>query len=58
MLGEALTPDGAHCWRRRGSVALGGAGVQAARELGLALGAEIRKEAGPLYTAHFGDKGW
>jgi hydroxymethylbilane synthase len=58
MLGEALTPDGAHCWRRRGSVALGGAGVQAARELGLALGAEIRKEAGPLYTAHFGDRGW
>jgi hydroxymethylbilane synthase len=58
MLGEALTPDGGHCWRRRGNVALDGAGVQAARELGLALGAEIRKEAGPLYTAHFGDRGW
>jgi hypothetical protein len=24
----------------------------------LKLGADIRAEAGPLYTAHFGDKGW
>jgi hypothetical protein len=30
----------------------------AARALGLKLGADIRAEAGPLYTAHFGDKGW
>jgi hypothetical protein len=29
-----------------------------ARELGLRLGAEIRAEAGPLYQAHFGDRGW
>jgi hydroxymethylbilane synthase len=58
FLGEVLTPDGKHCWRRQGSVALGNDATAAARTLGLKLGAEIRSEAGPLYTAHFGDKGW
>ena len=58
FLGEVLTPDGKHCWRRNETVALGDDGLATARALGLKLGAEIRAEAGPLYTAHFGDKGW
>jgi hydroxymethylbilane synthase len=58
FLGEVLTPDGKHCWRRSASMALGADARRTAQELGLKLGAEIRAEAGPLYTAHFGDKGW
>jgi hydroxymethylbilane synthase len=58
LLGEVLTPDGKHRWRREDSAALGPDADAAARALGLKLGAEIRAEAGPLYTAHFGDKGW
>ncbi len=58
LLGEVLTPDGKHRWRRQDSVTLAGAPHDAARALGLKLGADIRAEAGPLYTAHFGDKGW
>ncbi len=58
FLGEVLTPDGRHCWRRRGSVALGGEPIETARALGLKLGAEIKAEAGPLYQSHFGDNGW
>jgi hydroxymethylbilane synthase len=58
FLGEVLTPDGKHCWRRRESVALGGDPSQTARALGARLGAEIVAEAGPLYKAHFGDNGW
>jgi len=58
FLGEVLTPDGRHCWRRRETVALGGEGLATARALGLRLGAEIKAEAGPLYQAHFGDNGW
>jgi hydroxymethylbilane synthase len=58
FLGEVLTPDGKHCWRRRESVALGDDALAAARTLGLKLGAEIRIEAGPLYQSHFGDNGW
>jgi hydroxymethylbilane synthase len=58
FLGEVLTPDGRHCWRRRDTVNLGGDPSGTARDLGLRLGAEIRAEAGPLYTAHFGDCGW
>ena len=58
FLGEVLTPDGAHCWRRRESAALGANGAVTARALGLKLGAEIRAEAGPLYQAHFGDRVW
>src|SRR6201996_5390910 len=58
FLGEVLTPDGKHCWRRRESVALGDDGLSTARALGLRLGAEIKAEAGPLYQAHFGDNGW
>ncbi len=57
FLGEVLTPDGKHCWRRTGSVLLGN-DLLAARQLGLRLGAEIKTEAGPLYQAHFGDNGW
>jgi len=58
FLGEVLTPDGKHCWRRRESVALGGDAQETARTLGAGLGAEIVAEAGPLYKAHFGDHGW
>jgi hydroxymethylbilane synthase len=58
LLGEVLTPDGKNRWRREESVALGSDASAAARALGLKLGADIRAEAGPLYTAHFGDKGW
>jgi hydroxymethylbilane synthase len=58
FLGEVLTPDGRHCWRRREVVVLGSDGMATARALGLRLGAEIKAEAGPLYQAHFGDKGW
>ena len=58
FLGEVLTPDGKHCWRRNGIAALGSDPAAAARALGLALGAEIKAEAGPLYQAHFGDNGW
>ena len=58
FLGEVLTPDGKHCWRREQSVALGADGEAAARALGLKLGAEIKAEAGALYQAHFGDNGW
>ena len=58
FLGEVLTPDGKHRWRRRESVALGGAAMESARALGAKLGAEIVTEAGPLYKAHFGDNGW
>jgi hydroxymethylbilane synthase len=58
FLGEVLTPDGKHCWRRHESVALGGDAMETARALGAKLGAEIVAEAGPLYKAHFGDRGW
>jgi hydroxymethylbilane synthase len=58
FLGEVLTPDGKHCWRRRESVALGEDAMAAARALGLKLGAEIKAEAGPLYHIHFGENGW
>ena len=58
FLGEVLTPEGKHCWRRNGTALLGSDPVAAARTLGLRLGAEIKTEAGPLYQAHFGDNGW
>ena len=60
FLGEVLTPDGKHRWRRQDRVklTLDDEGVELARTVGFALGTEIRAEAGPLYTAHFGDNGW
>jgi len=58
FLGEVLTPDGKHCWRRRETVTLGSDASETARALGLKLGAEIKSEAGPLYQSHFGDNGW
>jgi hydroxymethylbilane synthase len=58
FLGEVLTPDGKHRWRRRGQVALGNTSLETAVTLGAKLGAEIVAEAGPLYKAHFGDNGW
>jgi hydroxymethylbilane synthase len=58
FLGEVLTPDGKHCWRRHEAVALGSDALEAARALGLKLGAQIKIEAGPLYQTHFGDNGW
>jgi hydroxymethylbilane synthase len=58
FLGEVLTPDGKHCWRRRGTAAPGSDPCETARTLGAKLGAEIVAEAGPLYKTHFGDNGW
>jgi hydroxymethylbilane synthase len=58
FLGEVLTPDGKHCWRRRETLTLGRNAVETARALGARLGTEIVAEAGPLYKAHFGDNGW
>jgi len=58
FLGEVLTPDGKHCWRRRETVVLGNDPSETARALGARLGADIVAEAGPLYKAHFGDNGW
>jgi hydroxymethylbilane synthase len=58
FLGEVLTPDGKHCWRRHETTALGFNMVAAARAVGLELGEEIVAEAGALYKAHFGDNGW
>jgi len=55
LLGEVLTPDGKHRWRRTGD---GAATMADAMALGAKLGTDIRKEAGPLYSAHFGDQGW
>jgi hydroxymethylbilane synthase len=58
FLGEVLTPDGKHCWRRETSTVLDADPVATARALGLQMGAEIKAEAGPLYQTHFGDNGW
>jgi hydroxymethylbilane synthase len=58
FLGEVLTPDGKHRWRRRQAILLGSDPGQQAALLGARLGAEIAAEAGPLYKAHFGDRGW
>jgi hydroxymethylbilane synthase len=55
FIGEVLTPDGKHRWRRTGDCA---ATLHDAMALGAKLGTDIRQEAGPLYSAHFGDKGW
>jgi hydroxymethylbilane synthase len=55
FIGEVLTPDGQHRWRRQSDCA---ATLHDAMALGAKLGADIRAEAGPLYSAHFGDKGW
>jgi len=55
FIGEVLTPDGRHRWRREGDAA---ATMDAAMAVGSKLGADIRREAGPLYSAHFGDRGW
>jgi hydroxymethylbilane synthase len=55
FIGEVLTPDGKHRWRREGaSLATAEDGIA----LGSKLGKDIRSEAGPLYSAHFGDRGW
>lgn len=45
---EALTPDGRTCWRREAET---DPSLDAARALGLKLGAEIRAEAGDRLTA-------
>src|SRR6478736_7302475 len=45
FLGEVLTPDGKHCWRRSGTAGLAEDPIAAARALGLRLGAEIKAEA-------------
>jgi len=55
FIGEVLTPDGAHRWRREGECA---GAMEDAIALGTRLGGEIRIQAGPLYAAHFGDRGW
>jgi hydroxymethylbilane synthase len=58
FLGEVLTPDGKHRWRRNGTALLGDAPMRAAETLGHRLGAEIAAAAGDAYRAHFGDGGW
>lgn len=51
FIGEALTPDGTARWRRSASEALGAHLIDAAKELGARLGAEIRQDAGgALFT--------
>jgi hydroxymethylbilane synthase len=55
FIGEVLTPDGKHRWRREGDSA---ATMAEGMAMGAKLGGEIRAEAGPLYSAHFGDRGW
>ena len=58
FLGEVLTPDGKHRWRRSGEVSLGDDPRQAAETLGYRLGVEIAAAAGDKYRSHFGDGGW
>lgn len=58
LLGEVLTPDGKHCWRRQQSITVTGHDFAAARALGLKIGADIREQAGQLYQAQFGDNVW
>ena len=55
FVGEVLTPDGKHRWRRQSDCA---ATLEDGIALGAKLGGEIRIEAGALYSAHFGDSGW
>ena len=55
FVGEVLTPDGKHRWRRQAACA---ATLEDGIALGARLGGEIRVEAGALYSAHFGDAGW
>jgi hydroxymethylbilane synthase len=50
LIVEALTPDGARRFRRLGEIAAA-AGEEAARDLGLRLGAEIRREGGDALLA-------
>ena len=50
LIVEALTPDGARRFRRRGEIAETD-GERAARDLGLRLGAEIRDEGGEALLA-------
>jgi hydroxymethylbilane synthase len=49
FLGEVLTPDGKHRWRRTASASLADAPMRVAQTLGERLGAEIREEAGAAY---------
>jgi hydroxymethylbilane synthase len=49
FIGEALTPDGSHRWRRTASITLGANPSYSAEVLGRELGAEIRAEAGNAY---------
>lgn len=49
LLGEVLTPDGVHRWRRAESVKLDKDPHADAEALGRKLGAEIRREAGTDY---------
>jgi hydroxymethylbilane synthase len=55
FLGEVLTPDGTKHWRREGN---SDATMAAGTALGAELGKQIREQAGPHYSAHFGDQGW
>jgi hydroxymethylbilane synthase len=58
FLGEVLTPDGKHCWRRTGAAMLDDAPQRKAENLGRQLGQEIADAAGDTYHSHFGDRGW
>jgi hydroxymethylbilane synthase len=57
FVGEVLTPDGAHRWRRTEEISLGATPHGSAETLGRRLGAEIRAEAGTEYRAE-GTGGW
>lgn len=58
FLGEVLTVDGTHCWRRETEVPLGADPYATARALGLRLGTEIRAEAGSLYDQIAATTSW
>ncbi|WP_421933797.1 hydroxymethylbilane synthase [Phenylobacterium sp.] len=52
LIVEALSPDGIHRFRREGEAVLAGDHVAVARELGLALGAQVLEEGGDLLALH------
>jgi hydroxymethylbilane synthase len=54
LVGEVLSPDGRHHWRREDSIALPGN----AAELGRKLGASIRQEAGEAFIQSLVKRGW
>ena len=56
LLGEILSPDGVQRWRKQDSITLGG--VNEGAELGRAMGAAIRAEAGEAFIQSLEKRGW